>query len=139
MAKGGYRKPANPAQVSGPGALSRRTDGKQPVMNMTGGSYGESKALREQQQGAPMLQAEQNPMTGGMPSMPSVTPLFSPTERPDEPMTAGVPFGPGENSLPSITQAVQPSVRDTIMKALQFADDPELENAFAYLANNGTI
>jgi hypothetical protein len=27
-AQGGYRKPGNPAPVSGPGSLSRRTDGR---------------------------------------------------------------------------------------------------------------
>jgi hypothetical protein len=33
-----------------------------------------------------------------MPSLPSVTPLTAPTERPDEPLTAGMDFGPGPGS-----------------------------------------
>ena len=99
MPKGGYRKPANPAAVSGPGSLSRRTDGG-PIQGAKeipgGGKYGERKELAELQSGAAM---QGNP-TPSMPS-PSVpapqqlTNLFAPTERPDEPLTAGAPFGPG--------------------------------------------
>jgi len=99
MAKGGYRKPANPAAVSGPGSLSRRTDGG-PIQGAKeipgGGKYGERKDLAELQSGAAM---QGNPT----PSMPSpnvpapqqLTNLFAPTERPDEPITAGASFGPG--------------------------------------------
>jgi hypothetical protein len=32
---------------------------------------------------------------GMAPSQTPITPLFAPTERPDEPITAGVPIGPG--------------------------------------------
>jgi len=99
MAKGGYRKPANPAAVSGPGSLSRRTDGG-PIQGAKeipgGGKYGERKELADLQAGAAM---QGNPT----PSMPSpnvpapqqLTNLFAPTERPDEPITAGASFGPG--------------------------------------------
>lgn len=56
--RGGYQQPANPAAVSNPQS-GARTDGgagsaKQPLRTPTGGEYGEAKALREQQQGAPM-------------------------------------------------------------------------------------
>lgn len=108
MARGGYRKPNNPAPVSGPGALSRRTDGG-PVQGAkemaAGGKYGERKDLMELQQGAPM---QGNPT----PSMPAptiatprqpVTNLFAPTERPDEPLTAGAPVGPGRTPQQEVT------------------------------------
>lgn len=108
MARGGYRKPNNPAPVSGPGALSRRTDGgpgsKQAQQEIRTGKYGESKALAEQQSGAPMagnpapsprVSAPAQPV-----QQPAVTPLFAPTERPNEPVTAGMPFGPGGNDIP---------------------------------------
>ena len=42
--RGGYRKPQNPAAVSGPGALSKRTDGKQPVVRVPDVPYGEQAA-----------------------------------------------------------------------------------------------
>ncbi len=107
MAKGGYRKPANPAAVSGPGSLSRRTDGG-PIQGAKeipgGGKYGERKELAELQSGAAM---QGNPT----PSMPSpnvpapqqLTNLFAPTERPDEPVTAGAPIGPGRTPTEEAT------------------------------------
>jgi hypothetical protein len=91
MARGGYQKPSRPAPVSGPGALSRRTDGGgagQPQQRLANAAYGEQKAFGEIQAGAAMAQAERPPM-------PKVTPLTAPTERPEEPVTAGAPAGPG--------------------------------------------
>lgn len=97
------------AQVSGPGALSQRTDvGGQPIRHMADPRYGEDKAFVEQQKGAPLADgpdAPPAPSMGGMgqassspeqPAMPrDVTPFGAPTERPDEPVTAGSPLGPG--------------------------------------------
>lgn len=104
MARGGYRKPGNPAPVSGPGALSRRTDGG-PIQGKkyipAGGQYGEAKALQEIQSGAPM---QGNPIPSvPTPSVPMepITPLSAPTQRPDEPVTSGMPFGPGSNIPPA--------------------------------------
>lgn len=140
MARGGYRRPANPAPVSGPGALSRRTDGKQPVMNMTGGKYGENKQLNEIQASAPMPQASipKPPPAAAPRQQKKVTPLFAPTERPGEPVTAGMPFGAGQNSLPSVNVS-PPTLRDTLLKAMQRTNDPDLEIAYHYLETRGEI
>lgn len=108
--RGGYRKPNNPAPVSGPGRLSRRTDGgpmdKQPQRYMQGDGYGKSKELNELQAGAPLAAAASNNATPSVSrkqvSMP--TPLNAPTERPDEPITSGIAYGPGPNSLDSMNQ-----------------------------------
>lgn len=118
MARGGYRKPNNPAPVSGPGALSRRTDGgpgsKQAMQEIRTGKYGESKALMEQQQGAPLAGSpapSPRAKTAAPAAQPAITPLFAPTQRPNEPVTAGMPFGDGTNELPynaSAMQAAQP-------------------------------
>jgi hypothetical protein len=89
---GGYRQPMNPAPVSGPGALSQRTDGgavdgmQQPMQQYTGFEYGENKLLNDQQAGAPMA---------GMPDAFDVVPLDAPTMFPDEPISAGADYGPG--------------------------------------------
>lgn len=122
MASGGYRKPAHPAPVSGPGALSQRTDGGpgQPVRNVTGLGYGDAQAFRTQQQGAPMAQGQgpgpalmspmgpgpQGPPQQGPPGPPTgapapVVPLHAPTQFPGEPITAGAPFGPGPGRAPA--------------------------------------
>ena len=107
MARGGYRKPANPAPVSGPGKLSRRTDGG-PTQGMkdiaANGVYGERKALAEMQSSAPMQGNTTPSMPSPQVSAASVAPtqqpmvgLFDPTQRPEEPITAGMPFGEGSN------------------------------------------
>lgn len=107
MARGGYRKPANPAPVSGPGALSARTDG-QPIREVPGQDYGERQAGAMQQAAAPMAAPGTMPPSppggGGRPG-PQSAPLasgdaFRPSERPGEPITTGVPIGPGSNGDP---------------------------------------
>jgi len=58
--EGGYKQPSNPAPVSGPGALSQRTDGgaveglTQPAQAYTGGAYGNNKSTMDQQTAAPL-------------------------------------------------------------------------------------
>jgi hypothetical protein len=93
---GGYRRPTNPAGTSGPGAYSRRTDG-QPRMQLPDARYGEQREYQEIQAGARMggpSSAATTPAAGGVdPS--GLTPLDAPTARPDEPVTAGAPVGPG--------------------------------------------
>lgn len=84
---GGDRTPSKPAAVSGPGALSGRTDGQaQRIAN--GGGYGDRKAMQEIQSGAPMAEAT------GAPA-PAPVPLTAPSQRPDEPVTAGAAAGAG--------------------------------------------
>ena len=100
---GGPRTPSAPAPVSGPGQLARRTDGgpAQTTTPMTGMAYGENADYNDIQSSAPLAAT---PSVSNMrarnqrPTGPSVaaTPLFSPTQRPDEPVTAGAPFGPGD-------------------------------------------
>lgn len=103
--QGGRRTPANPAPVSGPGALSRRTDGgpAQPVRNPGGMPYGDNADFADLQTSAPMAATPSaaNPtMTGGMQQSAAgaLVPFGAPTERPDEPLTEGNPLGPGGGS-----------------------------------------
>lgn len=91
--KGGYQAPNNPAPVSGPGALSQRTDGgpadTQAAQYISGLPYGEGQAMMAQQQAAPMAASAQ------MPAPAPIVPLNAPTQRPNEPVTAGANAGPG--------------------------------------------
>lgn len=99
MARGGYRKPNNPAPVSVPGS-GARTDGgpgdRQPIRTATGQPYGTAGALAEQQRGAPLAVANE-PAVGGTADQGSVRPQaaqapgvvgpdpFGPSQRPSEP------------------------------------------------------
>lgn len=115
MARGGYQRPTQPAPASGPGALSRRTDGGpvQKLRDLPDAQYGEAATFRDLQQEAPLAQtpsggATQAP-TGGGPAMPSVN-FGGPTERPDEPGTTGNAFGPGAG--PEALQGGDPNQAD---------------------------
>lgn len=101
MAQGGYRQPNNPAPVSGPGALSRRTDGggpgnQQPVRVPTGGSYGDATQLQKLQQAAPLAATpggeEAQPMGLPLPSGPA---FGAPTAQAETPVTDGAALGAG--------------------------------------------
>lgn len=98
--RGGYRQPSNPAPVSGPGKLSRRTDGgpgKQPIRALPDAAYGEQQTYRQDQAGAPMARAPQGPQGAPQPAadLSSVVPFGAASGRPDEPVTAGAAAGPG--------------------------------------------
>jgi hypothetical protein len=93
MPSGGYRKPSNPAPVSGPGKLSKRTDGAPDQGLPADGQYGYRKATREQMSSAPMAQDFQPTPTPQV-NVP-LTSMFAPTEKPEEPVTSGSPIGPG--------------------------------------------
>ena len=105
---GGMRRPATPAPVSGPGALSKRTDGGPAhPMYVSGLPYGEGQAFMDLQTSAPLgAEAAKPRMSSGTPSNQggqSPMPLFAPTARPQEPVTAGAPVGPGPGPDPSGT------------------------------------
>lgn len=101
MARGGRRTPENPAPVSGPGALSQRTDGgpTQPVRSFPAQFHGQRQQLAELQGAAPMASGQgggvassSSPATEALPLPPGVSPngILGPTMLPDEPVDAGV-------------------------------------------------
>ena len=71
--------------VSGPGALSQRTD----MVNSDPNVYGDRKETKEIMSGAPMAKAQP------VPTPPPVVGLFDPTQNPNEPVTTGNPMGEG--------------------------------------------
>lgn len=115
-----YTQPANPAPVSGPGALSQRTDGgavegmTQPAQAYTGGTYGSNKSTMDQQTSASLA---------GNPSpMPQMDfSLTAPTAYPDEPLSAGANYGEGPGLDTSGIQSMSaPSAASVIYKLMQF-------------------
>lgn len=94
--RGGYRRPGSPAAVSGPGALSQRTDGGPGGLEYSGLGYGENKAVNDLAASAPMGQPSSGapaPAQGGGPRL-SPDGIFGMTDRPGEPITAGVGSAP---------------------------------------------
>ena len=144
---GGKRTPSRPAPVSGPGQLSQRTDGgpQQVQANMTGMPYGENAEFNTMQSMAPMSASpsarsprasarQAKSMGGGM----SATPLFAPTQRPDEPVTAGAPFGPGDGPPINISQQPQRQQVSTVLsKAAQYSKDSTLTRMAELFARRG--
>lgn len=88
-------EPMNPlAGASGPGKYSVRSD----KLDLGSTSYGEGKATQEIKSGAPLATtADVRPTPASSINKP-VTSLYAPTERPDEPVTAGIDPGSGAGS-----------------------------------------
>ena len=130
--QGGMRRPQNPAPVSGPGQLSQRTDGgpQQVLSDVSGLAYGENQGMEDLQAAAPMSASGQataratrrggagraTQRAAGM----GATPLFAPTQRPDEPVTAGAPFGPGAG--PTAAQMPAPGELANTVRKMVGAD-----------------
>jgi hypothetical protein len=142
---GGYRAPANPAPVSGPGALSQRTDGRQPIMDLPDAGYGENAQFRQDQAGAalPQSNAPSSPAISGAgagpaappPEMNAPQPLSAGTLNPDQPVTHGADAGDGPGlaslNLQSPVQQQYQSAHDMITS---LAMNPNASPALQYLA-----
>ncbi len=129
--RGGYQRPANPAPVSGPGALSKRTDGgpTQGAKYMPGMAYGEN--TMSQQTAAPMAgRAEPAPM-----EMP--TPLMAGTMRPNEPITNGIDSGPGAGSDALNLPTQETTLAATLRKIAQYDNSGEAEMLYAAISEYG--
>jgi hypothetical protein len=87
--------PMNPkAGVSGPGKYSVRTD----KLELGSTAYGEGVETQAIKSGAPLAKtANTRPAPASAMGQP-VTPLYAPTERPGEPVTAGIDQGAGAGS-----------------------------------------
>ena len=130
--RGGYRKPPARMGVSGPGRFSKRTDGgvqpiRSPDIDQPGLQYGDRQMLTEAQRIAPLPQAskaggaERTRGVTGLPASGASLPLWlieSPSNRPNEPVTAGLDMGPGPGS--EVLANPQPSTdeREIILEAL---------------------
>jgi hypothetical protein len=116
------------AGVAGPGPFSKRTDGIQ----FQSDTYGAGVENAANKAGAAMAKTpDVNPISlseqGMAPSqVERVTPLFAPSQRPDEPITAGIPMGagPGPEVLGAARTVIKTS--DTLAKLLPFDDTGEI-------------
>ena len=134
----------NPVKgVSGPGKFSSRTD--LPPSN----SYGDGVQTAAIVGGAPLASSSdvrgatntelraagrQNPGAEPMQQTP-LTPLFAPTQRPNEPVTAGVDIGPGPGSNALLMRKSSEKLSDILVKMLPYDTDGSIsilyQNALA--------
>ncbi len=137
---GGYQPPRNPAMASGPGALSRRTDGgpadrKQPIRDLPNGEYGSGKQFRELQQQAPLPASPAIPQAPRPQVSDIQVPTFNaPSTRPDEPVTSGANAGAGMGmsglNLPDPVQADMRWFRDRLPALEILANLPSASPTF---------
>lgn len=116
MARGG-------ARAGAPGkSYSNRSDLNQAVKVAPGQPYGQRQQLEQAQQAVPLPNAQNLPAAptqaagpsalpqgGPMPALPGAQPFTRPTERPNEPVTTGLPVGAGAGP-----EALSTSAPDTI-------------------------
>lgn len=119
----------NPMQgVSGPGKYAKRTD-----LSYKSQSYGDGVAYEAAKSGAPLERAPKSPMLSQAPQVsmginsPSIG-LFDPTQRPDEPITAGVNMGagPGSDALAMQSKFAEEKLSNTLAKMLPYDQTGEI-------------
>ena len=118
--------PMNPlAGPAGPGKYSTRTDNLQ----MGSIAYGEGVETAAIQAGAPLAK------TGNVRGLPAsevraaaeeVTPLFAPSQRPEEEITVGVDVGPGAGSSALMMAKSSEKLSDALAKMLPFDETGEI-------------
>lgn len=114
------------AGASGPGKFSKRTD-----MSMGSIAYGEGVETAAIKAGAPLART---PDVRGVPTsqvreaaaLAPVTPLFAPSQRPDEPITSGIDIGEGPGSSILGIGQMRQKTSDALVKMLPFDTTGEI-------------
>jgi len=115
------------AGVSGPGKFSKRTDG----LSFQSTEYGSGVENAANKAGAPLastpdVRGATNTEIRQAVAQEPVTPLFAPSQRPDEPITAGITMGPGPGPEVMGARPIQIKTSDTLAKLLPFDDTGEI-------------
>ena len=129
------------AGVSGPGPYSKRTDVGTPEMKMGSIAYGEGVDTQAIKSGAPLGKtpdAVSEPQDRLRPaSAAPVTELFAETQRPGEPVTAGIDMGagPGSSALMMQSKFAERKLSDILAEMIPFDNTGEVailyQNALA--------
>ena len=115
------------AGVSGPGKFSKRTDG----LSFQPQEYGEGVQQAAIKSGAPLastpdVRGATNTEIRQAVAQEPVTPLFAPSQRPDEPITAGIAMGAGPGPEVMGAAPIRIKTSDTLAKLLPFDDTGEI-------------
>jgi hypothetical protein len=114
----------NPMQgISGPGSFSKRTD-----LQYESQAYGDGVAYDAAKAGAPLAKtpdvrgATATEINQAVEQTP-VTSLYAPTQRPDEPITAGIDMGAGAGSDALMMGKSTEKLSDVLVKMLPYDTD----------------
>jgi len=113
------------AGASGPGKFSKRTD-------LPSAYYGEGVETAAIKSQMPLsTTAGEADDRGGRPrtALPPVTPLFAPSERSTEPITAGIDLGegPGSSALMMQSQFAQKKLSDVLAEMIPYDTTGEIQ------------
>jgi hypothetical protein len=127
------------AGASGPGKFSKRTD-----MSLGSTSYGEGQETAMLNTAAPKATTRGiADNVGGRPSNPvaqtPVTPLFAPSERSTEPITAGIDLGegPGSSALMMQSQFAQKKLSDVLAEMIPYDTTGEIQYLYQNALSRG--
>jgi hypothetical protein len=120
MARSPSNKGITNRNANVPPAGRNYADNTQAVRRIPGVEYGEQKELTEQQQAAP-LPKDGTPQPQARRQMPNMD-VFGATQRPTEPVTAGLDIGPGVGPA----QPPQQNVNDLLYQMYTITGDTAL-------------
>ena len=127
------------AGASGPGKFSKRTD-----MSLGSTSYGEGGETAALNTAAPKSKTRGvADNVGGRPANPvsqvPVTPLFAPSQRPDEPITTGVDIGEGAGSasLMMQSQLADRKLSDVLAEMIPYDTTGEIQYLYQNALSRG--
>lgn len=138
--RGGFRPTApqnNPANVSATGGAGQ--SGTQAPRYISGMAYGQGQETMQQQQSAPMAgptPATQSSALAGLTAMPPVTPLTAPTERPSEPLTAGMDFGAGPGSE-ALNLPRERTLSEVLASMIEIDPTGEVRDLYDFVSSRG--
>ena len=113
-----------------------RTGLNLPISTAPDQPYGEATDQANAQRSVPMGASPVAPVPVGRPlPKPGSLPYISPTERPDEPVTSGIDFGPGPGSEALGSQAPDPQAQ--LARAASMTGSETLSNLAALASLSG--
>jgi len=126
------------AGAAGPGKFSVRTDG----LNLPSQAYGEGVQTQAIKQGAPL--AKTPDVRGATPtevrqaaSQAPVTPLFAPSQRPNEPITAGIAMGAGPGPEVLGMRPQQETLSQLLAKLVPYDTNGEISALYEQAVSRG--
>lgn len=128
------------AGASGPGKFSARTDG----LDLGSTAYGEGVETQAIKSGAPLartpdVRGATNTQVRQAAATAPVTPLFAPSQRPDEPVTHGIDMGPGagSNALGVASANVGEKLSDVLAKMIPYDQTGDVQILYQQALSRG--